>query len=212
MTKNKLAKTAHAHVHLVLTPGAISTLTTDKKLEKFNEKYILYVLNLSGCYRDPIDYEYNDAITLQSSRLLSYHIEKTGEDVSSIKRNLDGLKENVEYLKNNTITQANMEKLMDEMFAKFYKQLQSGQPSLSTMHSGIDQLSPLTVPLNDQKSPISSETSPDINSSSQISLSATGEPVPQKLSKGQKKKKKAKRKKETQVFSPENEKLTNKNQ
>ncbi|CAF1434688.1 unnamed protein product [Adineta steineri] len=64
MTKNQLAKTAHAHVHLLLTANTISTLSPDINLSNFGFSDTLYVLNLSGCFRDPIDYEYSDAVIL----------------------------------------------------------------------------------------------------------------------------------------------------
>ena len=89
MTKNELLKTAHAHVHLLLTPDAISTFNQNGLRRPNREAFVArYALNLTGCHRDPVDYEYDDAIALQRSRILSYHMSETQETMKTSKREI----------------------------------------------------------------------------------------------------------------------------
>ena len=201
MTKNKLTKTAHAHVHLLLTPNIISTLSSDIRLDRYKPHYRLYVLNLAGCYRDPVDYEYIDAINLLNSRVLSYHIAKTEQHIGCINVDVRQMKDDLECLRKNAITKDSIEKLMKEMFVDFLHAFKNSQTPSDTLLNDMNRSSISTVASDDSESPPSAKTSTGTISSSQILSPNTSAPASGKLSKGQKKKAKEKRKKEKEALS-----------
>ena len=85
MTQNKSLKNAHAHVHLLLTRDYISTFNQDRPgLADPTSSNKLYVLNLTGCHRDPVDYEYEDAITLRDSQNLFDHAGESEEKMKTL--------------------------------------------------------------------------------------------------------------------------------
>ncbi|CAF4614432.1 unnamed protein product [Rotaria socialis] len=182
MSKNKLAKTAHAHVHLVLTADAISILSSSEIRLKGENKDNRYVLNLTGCYRDPTDYEYSDAITLQNSRLFYYHIKETEKCIRDIKTDLH-------YLKENIVTKNDLQNLFkgiftDDLLASLNARNSpssdlSNNPTLTTVSSFLHGSDHLESP---------PETTADITSSQQtVSTANSNNTAPLKLSRGQKK-------------------------
>ena len=151
MTKYKLRKNAHAHVHLLLTPIAISMLSRDAIQRVYPPREIpLYVLNLTGCHRDPVDYEYDDAITLQSSRILSYHIIETEKNISQIK-------DSVKLLEKNTMKEESMKIIMREMLTEFLERKQSEPSSPLILSNDPNQSTSSNAISNDGKNDSASE-------------------------------------------------------
>ena len=201
MTKNKLAKTAHAHVHLLLTSTAISVLSSEKPRTTMVPREKLYILNLSGCYRDPVDYEFSDAITLMNSRLLYYHIGETEKNIGIIKSDIKKMQNDLDSLRENIITKDSMKMLMEEMFLKFSLHFKNGQPSLVNGSSDSDPSSISTITWTDEESKPLLKRAVDVILSPTILPSATSTTVPLKQSRGQKKKAKQ-RAKQVEKASP----------
>ncbi|CAF1590001.1 unnamed protein product [Adineta ricciae] len=170
--KNKYATIAHAHAHLVLTPEAILAFHTNIKPHYFSPEENLYILNLTGCYRDPDDHEYNDAIALQHSRLLSYHIEQTEARFKSIEDNM----------------------VTKDMLAEFKKEL------FEEIHLLLGNIQRTSIPTpdttNEEPSEPAVEDGLDDASAPQILSDNTNTTIPSKLSRWQKKKAKKRRQEE----------------
>ncbi|CAF1318737.1 unnamed protein product [Adineta ricciae] len=170
--KNKYATIAHAHAHLALTPEAISAFDTNINPRDFSPEENLYILNLTGCYRDPVDHEYNDAIALQHSRILFYHIEQTEARFKSIEENM----------------------VTKDMLAEFKKEL------FEEIHLLLENVQRSSVPIpdttNEEQSEPAVEDRLDDTSAAQILLDTTNTTIPPKLSRWQKKKAKKRRQEE----------------
>ena len=157
MDKNVFLKNAHAHAHLLLTRDAISTFNQNGLRRPNREAFIeRYVLNLTGCHRDPVDYEYDDAITLQSSRILSYHIIETEKNISQIK-------DSVKLLEKNTMKEESMKIIMREMLTEFLERKQSEPSSPLILSNDPNQSTSSNAISNDGKNDSPSEETIDTN-------------------------------------------------
>ena len=189
MDKNVFLKNAHAHVHLLLTPIAISMLSRDAIQRVYPPREIpLYVLNLTGCHRDPVDYEYDDAITLQSSRILSYHIIETEKNISQIK-------DSVKLLEKNTMKEESMKIIMREMLTEFLERKQSEPSSPLTLSNDPNQSTSSNAISNDGKNDSASEETMDTNLYPETPSAPSNSEVPKTNSNKKKRKKKRKKKK-----------------
>ena len=183
MSKNKLLKTAHAHVHALLTPETIAALDENGLRHPDTKAFIKrYALNLTGCHRDPVDYEYEDAITLQSSRILFYHIRETEKSIGQIKKS-------IERLEKNMVKEDTMNTLMRKLFAEFSERKKSEPSSPSTQSDDMHQSNPSNVTSNNNRSDLSSEEKTNTISCSQAPPSTLNSEASRKRPKRKNKKK-----------------------
>ncbi|CAF0806132.1 unnamed protein product [Didymodactylos carnosus] len=107
VAKNKYLKTCHAHAHLYL---GIETIQQFTILQRQAYPRNLYIMNLVGCYREPFNHQYEDALALQGSRLLISYI-------NDIKMNIDSTDKGINILKSGHIsheTQQHSMKVLNE--------------------------------------------------------------------------------------------------